>query len=98
MMQHVKEPTHVRGHTLDVVITRDTVVTVSNVVVTYPGLSVGSGNISKDHYAVIFNARASTPAPVRKTVTFRKLREIKIETFKQDITESEIQFENIDDP
>ncbi|XP_052280922.1 acetylcholine receptor subunit beta-like 1 [Dreissena polymorpha] len=60
---HVKEPTHVRGHTLDVVITRDTVDTVSNVVVTDPGLSVGSGNISKDHYAVIFNARASKPAP-----------------------------------
>ncbi|KAH3718012.1 hypothetical protein DPMN_060809 [Dreissena polymorpha] len=35
-MQHVKEPTHVRGHTLDVVITRDTVDTVSNVVVTDP--------------------------------------------------------------
>jgi len=98
MMQHVKEPTHVRGHTLDVVITRDTVDTVFNVVVTDPGLSVSSGNISKDHYAVIFNARASKPAPVRKTVTFRKLREINIEKFKQDITESEIQFENIHDP
>ncbi len=98
MMQHVKEPTHVRGHTLDVVITRDIVDTVFNVVVTDPGLSVSSGNISKDHYAVIFNARASKPAPVRKTVTFRKLREINIEKFKQDITESEIQFENIHDP
>ncbi|KAH3772217.1 hypothetical protein DPMN_173555 [Dreissena polymorpha] len=82
MMQHVKEPTHVRGHTLDAVITRDTVDTVSNVVVTDPGLSVGSGNFSKDHYAVIFNARASQRAQVRKTVTFRKLRKINIEIFK----------------
>ncbi|KAH3883226.1 hypothetical protein DPMN_007180 [Dreissena polymorpha] len=87
MMQHVKEPTHVRGHILDVVITRDTVGTVSNVVVTDPELSVSLGSISKDHNAVIFNAKASKPAPVRKTVTFRKLRAISIETFKQDNTD-----------
>ncbi|KAH3769799.1 hypothetical protein DPMN_171075 [Dreissena polymorpha] len=31
MMQPVKEPIHVRGHTLDVVITRNTVETVSDV-------------------------------------------------------------------
>ncbi|KAH3838189.1 hypothetical protein DPMN_111597 [Dreissena polymorpha] len=73
MMLHVKEPTHIRGHTLDVVITRDTVDTVSNVVDTDPGLSVGLRNISKDHYAVIFYARSSKPAPVRKTVALGKL-------------------------
>ncbi|KAH3793890.1 hypothetical protein DPMN_147414 [Dreissena polymorpha] len=95
MMQHVKEPTHVRGHTLDVVITRDTEDTVSNVDVTDPGHSVSSGNISYDHYAVILNARASKPANVRKTVIFRKLRDINIKTFKQDIRKSEIQYENI---
>ncbi|XP_052282092.1 transcription factor CP2-like isoform X1 [Dreissena polymorpha] len=58
MMQHVTESTHKGRHILDVVITRDTVDTVSDVVVINPKLS--------DHYAVIFNARASKPALPQK--------------------------------
>ena len=54
MMQHVKGPTHVLGQTLDVIITRDTDKNLSNIEVIDPGLSDGTGKVSKDHFAVTF--------------------------------------------
>jgi len=38
LQQHVCEPTHVHGHTLDIVITRNSSTIVSDVEVTDPGL------------------------------------------------------------
>ena len=90
MLQHVKEPTHVRGHTLDVVITRETDKIVSNLDVTDPGLIDKSGKVTRDHFAVIFNVHAAKPYPVRKKVSYRKLRVINIESFKQDIVTSSV--------
>jgi hypothetical protein len=85
MEQHVRGPTHVAGHTLDVLITRDTDTIVSTIEVNDPGLSDSDGKISRDHFAVIFHIRAEKPAPIRKTVTYRKLRSIDIESFRNDI-------------
>lgn len=90
MQQHVTDPTHFRGHILDVVITRDTGSTVSNIQVSDPGLSDNSGKVSRDHFAVTFNAVAAKPAPIRKTVSFRKLRSIDTDSFKRDIASLEI--------
>ena len=90
MRQHVSEPTHVGGHTLDVVITRDTDNTVSDIEVTDPGLSDNTGKASRDHFAVFFNTRAFKPAPVTKTVSFRKLHSIDVDAFKNDILTSDI--------
>ncbi|XP_052791708.1 uncharacterized protein LOC128225851 [Mya arenaria] len=90
MYQHVKGPTHVQGHTLDVVITRDMENIISAVVVTDPGLSDSSGKIAKDHLAVMFNALAAKPPPVKKTVTYRKLRSIDVDSFKADILSSDL--------
>lgn len=97
MVQHVREPTHVLGHTLDVVITRDTDTSVSNINVVDPGLSDNkSGKVTKDHYAVIFNTVAEKPPPIRKTVTYRKLNSIDIDSFKSDIESSEILRDNLE--
>ena len=85
MEQHVRGPTHVAGHTLDVFITRDTDTIVSTIEVNDPGLSDSDGKISRDHFAVIFHIRAEKPAPIRKTVTYRKLRSTDIESFRNDI-------------
>ena len=57
LQQHVCESTHFHGHTLDVVITRDTSRIVSDVVVTDPGLC--------DHFAVNFTAAIIRPTPIR---------------------------------
>ena len=48
LQQHVCEPTHVHGHTLDVVITRNTSTIVSDVEVTDPGLIDHLGKISSE--------------------------------------------------
>ena len=90
MLQHVKEPTHVRGHTLDVVITRETDKILSCLDVSDPGLLDKSGKITRDHFAVVFSAHAAKPRPVRKTVSFRKLRAIDVDSFKQDIISSSV--------
>ena len=90
MQQHVNEPTHVHGHTLDVVISRDAEKIVSQVYVTDPGLSDSNDKVLKDHYAVTFSACASRPARERKTVTYRKVRSIDIDSFKMDIQTSKI--------
>ena len=46
--------------------------------------------MSRDHLAVGFRACEAKPAPVRKTISFRKLRSIDINSFKQDIAKSDI--------
>jgi len=84
MRQHVNEPTHVAGHTLDVLITRDTDSIVSNISVSDPGISDGSGKTSRDHYAVTFLAAAAKPAPIRKTLTYRKTKSIDVGDFRRD--------------
>ena len=65
MLQHVNEPTHVHGHTLDVVITQETDKIVSCLDVSDPGLFDKSGKIRRDHFAVNFSAHAAKPCPVR---------------------------------
>jgi hypothetical protein len=95
MEQYVRGPTHVAGHTLDVIITRDTDTIVSNIEVNDPGLSDSDGKISRDHVAVIFHIRAEKPAPIRKTVTYRKLRSIDIESLRNDIKSLEIINSNV---
>ena len=90
MLQHVKEPTHVLGHTLDVAITRETDKIISCIDVTDPGLFDKSGKVIRDHFAVIFSARAAKPRPVKKTVSFRKLRAIDVDSFKHDIVSSSV--------
>ena len=90
MRQHVTGATHVAGHTLDVVITRDTDTSVSHVEISDPGLPDSSGKTSRDHFAVVFKACAAKPAPIRKTVNLRKLKSIDINEFKKDIESSDI--------
>jgi hypothetical protein len=85
MRQLVSEPTHVAGHTLDVVIIRDNDNIVSNIEIQDPGLSDSFGKTSRDHLAVIFEAKASKPPPIRKSVSYRKLSSINVDSFKQDI-------------
>ena len=87
LQQHVSEPIHVHGHTLDVVITRDTCSIVSDVEVTDPRLCDHLGRISPDHFTVNFTVAIIRPAPIPKTVSFRKLRSIDVETFQREKTD-----------
>ena len=89
MTQLVKFPTHRGGHILDVVIVRETGSIISALPTVYdPCLCDKQGNISGDHLAVRFAVHAGKPARLRKVVTFRRLRQICVSDFAQDIASS----------
>ena len=89
MRQHVSEPTHVHGHTLDLVITRDGPGRlVSDIKVRDPCLCNIQGQRIRDHFAVSFTTMLAKPTPIRKTIQYRKLREIDVKAFQKDIRES----------
>ena len=78
--QHVYEPTHSRGHILDLVITRCAELTISDLQVDAPVIS--------DHGAVSFCLPLSKPPATSVTQTFCKLKNINIESFQNDILNS----------
>ena len=70
LKQHVNDPTHILGHTLDILITRDTSDVVSNVEVLDIGLSDNDGNVIRDHYAITCQITQQSPATSRKVVSY----------------------------
>ena len=88
LKQHVNEPTHILGHTLDILITRDTSDVVCNVEVVDIGLSDNDGNVIRDHYAITCFITQPSPATTRKTVLYRKLKSINVDSFRNDIQAS----------
>ena len=75
--QHVREATHERGHTLDLVITRMDSPIIS-------GISVMNFEIS-DHHSVVCKLAMGTPSKRRSKITYRKMRDIDADVFCQDI-------------
>ena len=86
--QLVHEPTHSKGHTLDVVITRDGYDFVCDLQVSDPALCNDQGNLAGDHFAIHFKIKCVKPKPTRKLVTFRRLRKIDPDSFRKDILAS----------
>ena len=60
LQQHVHEPTHLLGQTLDVVISRDTSHIISAVTITDPGLCNHFGKLTLDHFVVTFTTTLVT--------------------------------------
>ena len=52
LQQHINQPTHHHGHTLDVLITRDTSAIIGNVDVEDIGLCDDKGTLLQSHYAI----------------------------------------------
>jgi exonuclease III len=94
--QHVQTQTHVKGHILDVVITRDTSNILQQIEVADPYLCNNSNEIVHDHFAVFAKIQVAKPKPKHKTVTFRKYGSVDIVKFKQSILESQHQYELLD--
>lgn len=88
LKQHVTEPTHIRGHILDVLITKDTSKMVSNVNVMDSGVRNSDGHRSVDHFTVSFDTNLSKPGSQRKCVSFRKFKEVNIPSLQSDIRKS----------
>ena len=86
--QHILEPTHCLGHTLDVLIGRDDSALIENVSVIDIGLCDNNGVIVNDHFALTLEINKQFEEPRHKTVSYRKLRDINIDNFKRDIKNS----------
>ena len=86
LIQHVDEPTHINGHILDHVITRNESKSIIKNVYVDTQIS--------DHFSVIFNLTLEKPVPVRKTVKFRKLKSIDEHKFRKELQDNISEIEN----
>ncbi|CAC5366200.1 unnamed protein product [Mytilus coruscus] len=89
LQQHINGPTHIHGHTLDVIITREISSILKNTPVVHdPYLCDKKGNPAGDHMALFAQLRISRPSKYRQTVTYRKYRDINLDDIKNDFVES----------
>ena len=82
LTQHVRSPTHIQGHILDLVITRNS----DNIIQWRP---ISDRYIS-DHCSVLCSLSAPRPSPTVKHISFRKLKTLDLNAFKDDIARSDL--------
>ncbi|CAG2185348.1 unnamed protein product [Mytilus edulis] len=91
LVQHVQGPTHNKGHTLHVVITRDnSIIVQTSPSIKDPCLFDQNGNLSGDHLALFTSLKISRPPKQRHTVSYRKFSDIKTTDFIQDLSSTKI--------
>ena len=84
IVQHIDFPTHIAGHTLDLLITRKAdPIQLSN---------IQSDYLISDHLTVLFNFGVSKPKLEKKTIEFRPLRDIDISHLKNELS---VAFEDV---
>ena len=78
LTQHVHEPTHIKGHTIDVVITSKQESLINNLKVTPFDLS--------HHFLVDFSFTTQVKCiPKLKSISFRPIRNVNMERFREDV-------------
>ncbi len=75
LKQHVKEPTHEHGNTLDLILTKNDTSLISHSV----------DEMISDHCSILMNLDMKKPPPIRKMLTFRKTKNINLKDFKKDV-------------
>ena len=83
LTQRVTSATHVKGHILDLVLTRSSEPAVEDI-------SVQSSALPEicDHFPVLFSLPVTKPKPQEKVITYRKYSQISTDTFREDLKES----------
>ena len=82
LKQLVHFPTHVKGHTLDLILTRASDDIISQISCT--------SYLPSDHAAITCKLTISKPEPVKTKIQFRKLKVIDIDAFRRDILQSKL--------
>ena len=77
LVQHLRTPTHLSGHTLDLVITRSD----DDLIIDSPK----AGELFSDHFDVKFRYQLENVAESPPVITFRKLKQIDIGIFKSEL-------------
>ncbi len=83
--QHISEPTHCQGHTIDILIARCDSTLVENISVTDIGLCDNDSNIINDHYAIQFTLNLPVTTPKKSTISYRNYKGIDLDAFTCDI-------------
>ena len=80
--QHVSVPTHISGHTLDLIITRNS----DQLLVSSPWTDY----LFSDHLPVHCNIQVEKPLLKSKQISFRKLKSIDISSLRDDLSKSDL--------
>ena len=88
LTQHVREPTHVKKHTLDILITNETSSLICNLQVTDPALCNKQGNILKDHFAISTLLNIANIYKANKTIQYRDFKNLDYDRLKMDLAGS----------
>ncbi len=86
IVQHVSVSTHMKGHTLDLLMSRSDEACISN-------LSVSQGVFS-DHFPVHFQLPCSKPPLQRRTISYRRYRQMDKAAFQNNVVHSASAFHN----
>ena len=88
LQQHIDQATHYLGHTLDILITRDTSNIVAACEVRDVGLCNNVGSLINGHFALIAKICYSSVKHKHQEVTFRRYKDINVAQFRADILAS----------
>ena len=77
LKQHVTDPTHIKGHTIDIIISPNKDKYIDNINLRQIDLS--------HHHLIDFGVSVSATSNLSKTITYRKWREIDSQLFAQEI-------------
>ena len=88
LQQHIQVPTHHHGHTLDVLISRDTSTLLTDIEVKDINLCNDDGDLIRDHYSIECTFQQSTQLQNREIVSYRNVKQIDIDQFCKDVSES----------
>ena len=80
--QHINEPTHQKGHTLDLVLTRPDTCPIYSVLVSPPSLS--------DHFPISVTVQFHKPCAKKVLITSRNLKRINQHEFQSDLSQCEL--------
>ena len=89
LCQHIDKPTHSKGHTIDLVITRsnESIVTEAEV-----------GSLISDHHTLLCKIQIAKPPPTELVINYHKLKSIKFPKFNEDIVSSSLRTVNCNGP
>ncbi|XP_028399338.1 uncharacterized protein LOC114522790 [Dendronephthya gigantea] len=82
LQQHVNVPTHIHGHTLDLIITRLS----ENIIASPPR----NDHLFSDHMPVHCNLLVNKPDLKRINISYRKIKSINVDAFRNDLSNSDL--------
>ena len=77
--QHISQPTHIKGHTLDLVITRNN---------DSPVIEAEVDSLFSDHHALLCKIKIAKLPPQKETIHYRKLKGIDFKDLNEEIASS----------